>query len=179
MTESPLDSRLEWIRTEVERHESALVAYAVRQLGGDVERGRDMTQEAFLRLLKEPRESVEGRTRAWLFTVVRNLCLDVKKKDRRMAPLTSTLAQTEVDGAADPDAPMMAAEQRSRVLGCLSALPESQQEVLRLKFQGGLSYAEIAAATRHSTGNVGYLIHMGLRSLRERLANEVQEGLLS
>lgn len=57
----------------------------------------------------------------------------------------------------------------SRVLRELSGLPENQREVLRLKFQHGLSYREIAGVTELSVSNVGFLIHRGLKSLRERL----------
>jgi len=52
----------------------------------------------------------------------------------------------------------------------LDRLPDNQKEVLRLKFQGGLRYREIAEVTGLSVGNVGFLIHRGLKSLRERLA---------
>ena len=57
----------------------------------------------------------------------------------------------------------------SRVLRALAGLPENQREVLLLKFQHGLSYREIAGVTDLSATNVGFLIHRGLKSLRERL----------
>jgi RNA polymerase sigma-70 factor (ECF subfamily) len=40
---------------------------------------------------------------------------------------------------------------------------------LRLRFQDELSYKEISAVTRHSVSNVGFLIHVGIRRLRDRL----------
>lgn len=55
------------------------------------------------------------------------------------------------------------------VLRLLATLPEKQQEVLRLKFQGGLSYKEIAGVLGLSVSNVGFLIHTAIASLRERL----------
>jgi RNA polymerase sigma-70 factor (ECF subfamily) len=55
------------------------------------------------------------------------------------------------------------------VLDLLGTLPASQQEVIRLKFQNGFSYQEISRISGHSVSNVGYLIHVGLKTLRGRL----------
>ena len=65
------------------------------------------------------------------------------------------------------------------MLTLLEGLPAKQQEVLRLKFQAGLSYKEIQRVTGHSIGNVGYLVHVGLRSLRERLSGDALEEVTS
>lgn len=64
------------------------------------------------------------------------------------------------------------AEQRdesNNVLRLMTALPANQQEVLRLKFQNSLSYREISAITGLTETNVGFLIHVGIKALRERL----------
>lgn len=56
------------------------------------------------------------------------------------------------------------------MLAILQSLPERQQEVIRLKFQGGLSYKEIANVMNLTVNHVGVLIHTGLKALREQLA---------
>jgi RNA polymerase sigma-70 factor (ECF subfamily) len=55
------------------------------------------------------------------------------------------------------------------VLALLDTLNDTQQEVLRLKFQGGLSYKEIAAVMDITANHVGVLIHHAIKALRERL----------
>ena len=60
-------------------------------------------------------------------------------------------------------------EAASGVMGALQNLPERQQEILRLKFQSGLSYQEIARVMDLSVGNVGFIIHTALKTLRVRL----------
>ena len=72
--------------------------------------------------------------------------------------------------AAPPSDAVGKQEEEDRMVKELEQLPKPQQEVLRLKFQEGLSYREIGRITGHSVTNVGFLIHTGLKRLRERLA---------
>ena len=55
----------------------------------------------------------------------------------------------------------------------LDNLTANQREVVRLKFQGGLSYQEISRITELSVSNVGYLIHTAIKRLREQLNLEI------
>jgi RNA polymerase sigma-70 factor (ECF subfamily) len=166
-----------WIRATLERYERPLVLHA-RRLTGDLEQARDAVQETFLRLVRERREAVEPHLAEWLFTVCRNVALDMRCKERVM--------RTDAQGADDrpgrelePVVLLEADERRGRVLALLEQLPARQQEVLRLRFQGGLTYQEIQRVTGDSLGNVGYLIHVGIRSLRERLAGDALEEVTS
>ena len=59
-------------------------------------------------------------------------------------------------------------EQVSNVMNILRALPANQQEVIRLKFQGDLSYQQISEITKLSVSNVGFLIHTGIKTIREK-----------
>ena len=92
----------------------------------------------------------------------------------------SQLEDERAEGAASATVtPVKAAEVQdsfSQVLATMSSLPPKQQEALRLKFQHGLSYKEISRVTEDSIGNVGWLIHAGLKSLREKLATSEIRG---
>ena len=46
-----------------------------------------------------------------------------------------------------------------------------EQVGLRLKLQEGLSYREISEVTGLSISNVGFLLHKGIRSIREQFAH--------
>lgn len=65
----------------------------------------------------------------------------------------------------------------SVVMKIVKTLPENQQDVVRLKFQNGLSYKEIAEITNLSVGNVGFILHTALSSIRQNLRK--QTDLLS
>src|SRR5262245_6091657 len=126
------------VRALIDRYERSLSQYASRLLG-DPELARDVVQECFLRLVREHPEGGEGELRSWLYTVVRNLAFDQLRARRRM----TTQGHAEVEAAPSSEDLFEAREEQSRTLALLATLPKNQQEVLRLKFQAGLSYKEI------------------------------------
>lgn len=160
----------EWVRSAVATHERQLTAYATHLLK-DVERARDVVQETFVKLCGAERSDVEARLAQWLFAVCRNLAIDVMRKERRMF----LLGEGQADGYTSHEpGPSDAAEQDdsvSNVLRSLADLPQTQQEVIRLKFQHGLSYKQIGDVLNLTVTNVGFLIHTGLKTLRHRLAD--------
>ena len=74
--------------------------------------------------------------------------------------------------ASEAPGPLEVVERReasTRVLDLVETLPPNQREVIRLKFQNGFSYQEISRISGLSVSNVGYLLHVGLKSLRHQL----------
>jgi RNA polymerase sigma factor (sigma-70 family) len=168
MLEDGSSSNPDWIRSAVDRYEGPLLRYAQR-LTGDLETARDVVQEAFLRLCRQPRGAVDDHLAQWLFTVCRRRALDVLKKESRMKTSVSDLPadRAQTNGTLDH---VEQQETTSQVLELLDRLPANQQEVVRLKFQAGLSYREISSITNLSVSNVGYLIHKAIATLRGQLA---------
>ncbi len=161
----------DWIHAAVTRYERPLIAYAIGLLGGPaaVEAARDAVQDTFLQLCHQPREQVEGHLSAWLFAVCRNRCMDVHRRAGREDPMPEAALPALAATAADPSAPLCAEDEHARVRRAMSQLDPGRQEVIRLKFHQGLSYAEISAITGHSVAMVGYLIHTALTQLRGAL----------
>ena len=162
----------EWIRAAVERFETPLTSYARHVLGGDAERARDVVQEAFLRLIGQDHAKVGPHLTEWLYTVCRNLAIDVRRKERRMEALSDAEADSATAAAPEPGARAELDDAMSHVLRSMTLLPRNQQECIRLKFQGGLSYKQISRVTNLTVTNVGFLIHTGLKTLRQRLTVE-------
>jgi RNA polymerase sigma factor (sigma-70 family) len=160
-----------WLASVLRQFEGPLTLYAAR-ITRDVERARDVVQEAFLRLLAEDRDTIEPHLAEWLYTVCRNKALDVRRKESRMTPLSDTAADIEPSRDAAPDESLERQESTAKALRYLSRLPDNQQEVIRLKFQHGLSYKQISTVTNLSVTNVGFLIHTGLKTLRHRMGVE-------
>ena len=79
----------------IERFEGPLVRYAAR-ITGDLERGRDVVQETFLRLCREPEVAASDHLAQWLFTVCRRLAIDVRRKETRMSTQGDAAAVCEL-----------------------------------------------------------------------------------
>jgi RNA polymerase sigma factor (sigma-70 family) len=159
--------RAEWLRSVLDRYEGPLTRFAARLIG-DVERARDVVQETFLRLCRDGAPRDDAHTPRWLFTVCRRLALDVRRKEKRMRPLAEEHERVAA-ARAFPAAAAEGQESAGSVLAVLAGLPSRQQEVIRLRFQNGLSYRDIAAVMDTSVTNVGYLIHSAIATLRQRM----------
>jgi RNA polymerase sigma factor (sigma-70 family) len=155
-----------WIRTALESYETRLVRYTLR-ITGDLDEARDVVQEAFVRLWTAGPEQVDGRLPQWLYKVCRNESLSRKRRSRRM----TTLNEAEPRASKDPPPSDAAArsDEREALLNAVAALPPEQQEAVRLRFQDGLTYRQIAEITGTSHATVGDLIHQGLRSVRRSM----------
>ena len=170
-----IETKAEWVRAALREHEGPLVRYAA-QITGDFDRARDVVQDTFLRLCAEDPAQFDSHLVEWLFTVCRHRALDVMRKEHRMRPLD----QVELEASASHEpSPATQAEQNesaSRVLRFVETLPANQKEVVRLKFQSGLSYKEISRVTNLSVSNVGFLIHTAIKTLRRLMQDE--EGVV-
>ncbi|MEO1270334.1 MAG: sigma-70 family RNA polymerase sigma factor [Myxococcota bacterium] len=173
-TDDVPQGRAQWMRTVLERYERPLVHYATRLMSGDTERAREVVQETFLRLWKADTDAIEGHLAQWLYTVCRNRAIDVHRREEKMHPLPPDHAEAQPSPAPTPSDQVERRQSLSRALAALEQLPKKQQEVIRLKFQGGLSYKEISAVTGHSVSYVGVLIHTGMKDLRHRLAEDTR-----
>jgi RNA polymerase sigma-70 factor (ECF subfamily) len=159
-------SRAEWIADALARFETPLLRFATKLLR-DGDRARDIVQETFLQLCRSGRAAVEDHLAAWLFRVCRNRVLDLRRKETRVQiePATPDAA----DPRPDPAEVIQRREDTGQVIGILETLTESQQEVVYLRFQGGLSYKEISEITGHTVGNVGVILHTAVKKVRAQL----------
>ena len=171
MADSPSsDNRLKsdkqlWVRRLVNEHQSPLIRYA-QSIVRDEHVARDLVQETYLRLCQQSPDDLVGHEAAWLFRVCHNVAINRQRKEKRMTtgnPIAES-ASTE----ADPAGAFEVAEGFDQVNRLIRQLPENQQKVIRLKFYSGLKYREISEATGLSEGNVGFLLHKALTTLRQK-----------
>lgn len=87
-----------------------------------------------------------------------------------MTTLSDQQAQACVAGGGEPASELEHQEAVARAAAVLAVLPANQQEVIRLKLQDGLSYREISDVTGLSVSNVGFLMHQGIKTIRQKMA---------
>ena len=157
-----------WVSSILAEYEQPLTRYAAH-ITGDIERAREVVQDTFLKLCRQKPAEISSHLAQWLYTVCRNGALDVLRKERRMTGIGDAQMQLQSHSGQEASATLEQEEQLADVLKILSTLPANQQEVIRLKFQSDLSYQEISQVTSLSVSNVGFLIHTGLKTIRERV----------
>jgi RNA polymerase sigma factor (sigma-70 family) len=152
--------------------ESPLLSYAMR-LAGRVEWAEDIVQEAFMRLHTQFDEVREPKR--WLYRTVHNLALNHRRESGKIVSLE--LRQGEAAENLDATDPQpLPDEQIARLEGIglvrlsLETLDKRSRELVRLKFNEGLSYKEIAGRTGLTISHVGYLLHHAIKAVADELA---------
>jgi RNA polymerase sigma-70 factor (ECF subfamily) len=171
-----ITTREDFVKAALNEFESPLIGYATTFLH-DVERARDVVQDTFIRLYQQDVDKVKGGLKAWLFTVCRNRALDVIRKERRITNLEEEQIARVPSGRRTPSERADLEERVGQVHEALNRLSENQREVILLKFEQGLSYEEISEVTGLSSGNVGFLLHTGLKRLRSFLPDDLVQNL--
>lgn len=159
-----------WIRGALQDYQRPLLSYVYKILG-DAAAAQDVVQDTFLKLCQQDRDRVSKKLKSWLFTVARNGALDHLRKRKRLSPIDDEMVQAMPSGERPPDDTVALQDTMEGIEGFLRRLSENQQEVVRLKFQHGLSYQEISEATGLKVGNVGFLLHAALKRLRELMSH--------
>jgi RNA polymerase sigma-70 factor (ECF subfamily) len=131
---------------------------------GQTDRGRDLTQEVFLRVSRTAIPVVaEGQLGAWLFRIARNVALDHHRQQQR---------RPELQAAVEP---AKAASQDTTVAinQALSTLPDLDRDVFLMREVGGLGYDDIASACELTPDAVRSRIHRARLQLREMLSASI------
>lgn len=147
-----------------EAEEGPLLRFAYG-LTGRREVAEDLVQDAFLRL-HHHWDEVEN-ARAWLFRCVRNLSLNHLRDHAR--EVSEEAARGTASAERPPDATVGRMEAVGMVRMLVAELPDTDRELVRLKYEENLKYEEISKRTGMSVGNVGYRLHHALKGLADSL----------
>lgn len=150
--------------------ESPLLAYAMRLAGG-LEVAEDIVQEAFMRLHAQFEEVREPKK--WLYRTVHNLALNQRRDAGKIVALNlkgeEGLEVDTTDPQPLPDEQIARLEGIGLVRLSLETLDKRSRELVKLKFNEGLSYKEIAAKTGLTVSHVGYLLHHAIKAIADEL----------
>lgn len=152
-----------------------IFAFAHRQLGSQAE-AEDVTSETFLRALAGLHGFSwrGGGFEAWITRIARNLCLDRLRTKARGARSDAAAANATTTTATDepgPEQVVLAAESAAWLWRQVGRLPETQREIVLLKYTVGLSNREIAAVTGKTATAVSSLLNRATTQLRKRFGD--------
>ncbi|MFF0816581.1 sigma-70 family RNA polymerase sigma factor [Rhodococcus sp. NPDC003318] len=152
----------ELMRVLYGEHAAALWRYAMR-LTGDRVQAEDVVQETLIRAWQRPHilDQSERSSRAWLFTVARNLVVDEHR---------SAHAKREFGTDRPPERPSPddtdAALDSWLITDALAQLSADHRAVLLRAYYRGMSTRQIADDLDIPDGTVKSRLHYALRSLR-------------
>ena len=147
-----------------------ILNYVRMRVDGE-ELAQDLTAAVFERALS--RQHTLRRPEAfgaWLFRIARTTVAGHYRQRRPTVPLD--LAESQEAPEPSPPEELMRRQEYERVRRALSTLSEREQEVIRLKFGGGLGNKEIAQVLRLRAGHVAVILYRALRKLRAHLEEE-------
>lgn len=152
------------IQSAFEQHKDAVYRFAWR-MSGSASAAEDITQDAFMGLLRHPDRfnPARGSLRAFLLGIARNLALKRWRSEHRHEPLDDdamAAAPVDLDRGSIGD-----------IVGrAVHALVPFQREVVILVEYEGLTLAEVALAVDADVGTVKSRLHRARENLRRTLA---------
>lgn len=160
------------------RYQHRLLRYLL-YLTGNREQAEDLFQEVWMRvLLRGGQFNGKARFDTWLFTVARNLVIDLRRK-RTMSSLDELSEAAGDDERSSPieipsDGPSpfdeyASVESRGRLASALLSMEPLYREVLVLRFHEDLSLEEIATVTRAPLSTIKSRLYRGLAAMKPRV----------
>jgi len=162
----------------IQRYQHRLLRYLL-YLTSNREQAEDLFQEVWMRvMIRGAQFNGKARFDTWLFTVARNLVIDLRRK-RTMSSLDEMFEASGEDErmggieiAADGPTPFdqcASGEDRNRLAAALLQVEPLHREVLVLRFHEDLSLEEIANVTRAPLSTVKSRLYRGLASMKPKL----------
>lgn len=132
---------------------------------GDAE---DLTAQVFLEALEGlGRYRLDGPFAAWLFTIARRRMIDHRRRQRPVVALDERIPASETP--VDPLGRAIRNEESRLLRDLLAGMGEADQELLRLRFAGGLSFGDMARILRRSEAAVKMKLYRLLRRLESQM----------
>ena len=149
----------------------------VKSYTNDVSEAEDIVSESIITVWEKLDESRQDRLLPFLFTVLRNKCLDYLKSQRVK---TTVKNESNEDFLSDLDLRIMALNDTTEekvfsteineiIKKTLDSLPRKTREIFNFNRESGKTYSEIARIYGISEKSVAYHISKALKALREAL----------
>lgn len=155
-----------------DRHASVVLGVLTRMLGGGGE-AEEVLQEVFLQVWRQAgRFRPElASPRGWLLMMARSRALDrIKSATASRRREEAIVEESPAVAAAEGSSRLEQEEERARVRRALAALSAEQRQAIELAFFVGLSHSQIAERLGAPLGTVKSRVLLGMRKMRQLLA---------
>jgi RNA polymerase sigma-70 factor (ECF subfamily) len=163
------------LSTMVRGYQHAMVGFCHNMLGDDAW-AEEVAQDIFLDAYKAmPRFRQQASVRTWLFAIARKKCLQVRRNRDRRGRIRQD-KQEIIAQSVHRDPPAITGEDQEAMLHLvnqsLGQLPDAERELLTMRYDTGLSVADIAQIRGLSMATVRRRLARALEALREVVDSE-------
>lgn len=146
------DSDREYMTLLYQNHQALMLktAWQYTKNKADVEDIVSDSCASLIEKIETIRDMEKNALRAYIVTTVRNKAIDFCRKQQRRNAKLQEFDEEEVEAIADHESverKILLREELKQVLEALHHLPEHERDILRLKYQKGMSDREIADIT--------------------------------
>ena len=165
-----------WFTEEVKLHEPILRGYLQKRFPSLPDHD-DIVQETYARLLKAQGKDHLTSTKAFLFTVARNVAIDLLRRRHKAEhePISDLTAMPVLEETPSAEEALERQQRHEILIEAIASLPDRCREVLMLRHLDGLPYKEIAVRLGISPNTVK--VHM-VKGVRDCVAFFRSQGLL-
>lgn len=163
--------RKEMLRSLMRVHGLSVYRYCYQALR-DRTVADDVHQTVFLQAYEDLHTlSQQASARAWLFSIARHRCLDELKRQRRQQArftLCASVPENPDPGVLDEET-MASRVVTSAIEECLAKLPRDVRMLIRLRYQKGSTYPELAEMFHEQPATLQVRVARAINSLRKCL----------
>ena len=142
----------------------------VRNMSIHQDEVEDAVQEIMLKALSNlERYSMKYAVSTWLYTIARNYCLDVLRKERtRSVHVSSNQSEDLKSRYPEPEVALLISEEEQEIKSIIGKLGDSDRQIAFLRFYEDSSYGRIAEILGLPIGTVKYRVHAIRRVFRKK-----------
>ena len=145
-------------------YHDALYRFARLFLGNAAD-AEEVVQEIYVKLLEQRAVVPETVSRAWLYRVVLNACMDFRKTWWQRRREGSSALMMMGDGKRTPEQVVLESERSEGLRLALQGLPRRLRATVILRDIEGISYEDLASALNCSVGTVSSRLNRGRKIL--------------
>ncbi len=131
----------------------------------DSGRAQDAVNDIFVQITKKLKTHNVEYFKSWLYTVTRNHCIEILRKDKRHRDKKTTSELMYTEAVFHPD-DVEDVEIVKILTECIKALPDNQQQCIKLFYYDKTSYENIAKTLDLNWNKVRSFIQNGRRNLK-------------
>lgn len=148
-----------------DRYHRRCFSFAVRILGSDRD-AEDAVQESFVRVWRSANnfDARRAKTTTWLFTIVRNLCVDELRR-RRSRIGHEDVETTEIADSQRTEDDVERVMMGEEVRDALRSLPADQRRAIEMVYFQGLTSQEVGTMLEVPSATIRSRLRLGLLKL--------------